>query len=177
MSSDSMIQAMPAKKSSSERGKFLTFFLAVLLLVFCFWSKPMFTLGFDPQSERCLPDLHLALLVHKAPHAVHDGDLLFWKPSGALAGFKEQFILKLVAGVPGDHVTIKDGTVQINGKTVVSGFPLARFYHRSEKDFDRDEVIPPGRFFLVGLHPMSNDSRYWGYLDADKVSGFAYKLF
>ncbi|VVD30942.1 protein of unknown function (plasmid) [Paraburkholderia dioscoreae] len=82
MSSDSTIQSMPARKSPSERGKFLTFFLAVLLLVFCFWSKPMFTLGFDPQSERCLPDLHLALLVHKPPRSVHDGDLRSAEKSG-----------------------------------------------------------------------------------------------
>jgi len=169
--------ANDGSKPSNQRGKFAAFFLGVLLLVVGFWCKPILTLGFDPQSERCLPDLHLALLVHEAPQTVHDGDLIFWKPSAALAGFKEQFILKEVAGVPGDHVTIRDGKVQINGKTVVQGFPLARFYHRSANDFNRDETIPAGEFFMVGVHPLSNDSRYWGYLDAHQISGFAYKLF
>lgn len=169
--------AASAEAPAYDRGKFLMFFFGVLLIAWGFWSKPIITFGFDPQNERCLPDLHLALLVHRAPAAVHDGDLLFWTPSGALAGFKERFILKQVAGVPGDRVTIRNGKVQINGKTVVEGFPLARFYHRGEKEFERDEIIPPGEFFMVGVHPLSNDSRYWGYLDAGRVAGFAYRLF
>ena len=160
-----------------QRGKFAVLFFATLLLAWAFWSKPIVTLGFDPQSERCLPNLHLALLVHRSPTAVHDGDLLFWRPSGALAGFKEHFILKEVAGVPGDRVTIRDGLVRINGKVVVQGFPLAADYHRAVKDFERDEVIPPGEFFMVGVLPLSNDSRYWGSLDAARVAGFAYRLF
>jgi conjugal transfer pilin signal peptidase TrbI len=160
-----------------QRGKFAVFIFGMLLLVWAFWSKPFLTLGFDPQSERCLPNLHLALLVHRPPATVRDGDLLFWRPSGSLAGFKEHFILKEVAGVPGDRVTVRDGFVRINGKVVVQGFPLAADYHRAVKDFDRDEVIPPGEFFMVGTHPLSNDSRYWGYLDATHVAGVAYRLF
>lgn len=163
--------------SGNERGWFAVLLSSVLLLVVWFWNGPIVTIGFDPQSERCLPDLHLSLLVHVAPRTVHDGDLLFWKPAGALAGFREQFILKEVAGVPGDHVTIRNANVQINGKTVVQGFPLARFYHRSVNGFGRDEVIPPGKFFMIGVHPLSNDSRYWGYLDAGRVSGSAYRIF
>ncbi|WP_454875140.1 signal peptidase I [Paraburkholderia xenovorans] len=173
----SLEAAARAEAQGYDRGKFLVFFLGVLLIAWGFWSKPVITFGFDPQNERCLPDLHLALLVHRAPEAVHDGDLLFWRPSGALAGFKERFILKQVAGVPGDRVTIRNGKVQINGKTVVEGLALARFYHRAESDFERDEIIPPGEFFMVGVHPLSNDSRYWGYLDAGRVAGFAYRLF
>jgi conjugal transfer pilin signal peptidase TrbI len=163
--------------TSNERGKFAALFFATLLLAWAFWSKPLFTIGFDPQSERCLPNLHLALLVHLHPAEIHDGDLLFWKPSGALAGFKEHFILKEVAGVPGDRLVIHGGRVDINGRTVVSGFPLAHYYGRAEKDFARDEVIPQGEFFMVGVHPLSNDSRYWGYLSAQQIAGFAWRLF
>jgi conjugal transfer pilin signal peptidase TrbI len=178
MTTDNALQLVPElQQVKNQRRKFAAFLFGLLLIVFGFWSKPVISIGFDPQSERCLPDLHVALLVHKAPHMVHDGDLLFWKPSGALAGFKESYILKEVAGVPGDRVTIRDGKVQINGTTVVKGLPLAHFYHKTAKEFDRDEVIPSGEFFLVGLHPLSNDSRYWGYLDARSVSGYAYKLF
>lgn len=162
---------------SSERGKFAALFFGVLILVWWFWNGPLVSFGFDPQLERCLPDLHLALMVHRAPSGIHDGDLLFWKPSGALAGFKESFILKEVAGVPGDHLVISAGRVSINGRTVVSGLPLAHFYRHSTKDFDRDEVIPPGNVFMVGVHPLSNDSRYWGYLNVNQISGFAYRIF
>lgn len=111
------------------------------------------------------------------PGEVHRGDLLFWRPDGALAGFKEQYILKMVAGTPGDHLTIRAGRVFINGKQVVQGFPLAASYGRDQRAFERDEVVPPNAYFMVGVHPNSNDSRYWGYLDARKVSGYAYRLF
>lgn len=163
--------------TSNARGKFAALFFTALLLAWAFWSKPLFTLGFDPQSERCLPNLHLALMVHLQPREIHDGDLLFWKPSGALAGFKEQFILKEVAGVPGDRLVIHGDRVEINGKLVVSGFPLAHYYRHAEKDFERNEVIPKGAFFMVGVHPLSNDSRYWGYLNAPQIAGFAYRIF
>ncbi|WP_423383585.1 signal peptidase I [Burkholderia sp. LMG 32019] len=160
-----------------ERGKFAAFFFAMLILVYFFWTEPPISLGFDPQNQRCLPNLHLALMIHRQPSAVRDGDLLFWRPQGALAGFKERYILKMVAGVPGDRVTIRDGKVAINGRVVADGFPLARYYKRSAKAFERDEVIPSGQYFLIGVHPESNDSRYWGYLEANRVAGYAYRLF
>lgn len=165
------------KAVGKDRLFFIALFLTALLLADSFWFKPLITVGVDPQKERCLPDLHAALMIHRPPHTVHDGDLLFWKPQGALAGFREHFILKEVAGVPGDRLTIASGKVMINGKQVVEGFPLARYYHKPADSFERSEVIPPGKVFVIGTHPLSNDSRYWGYLDANKVSGFAYRIF
>lgn len=167
-----------AKRSGSgDRLFFIVALLTALLLADAYWFKPLITIGIDPQKERCLPDLHAALMVHRMPRRIKDGDLLFWKPQGALSGFKEQFILKEVVGVPGDRITIARGVVSINGQPVVSGFPLARYYRKPADAFDRDEVIPPGKLFMIGTHPQSNDSRYWGYLDASKVSGFAFRLF
>lgn len=175
--SNSVGRVATRSKPLGDRRRFLLLLAIVLLIAMRFWGKPFVTFGYDPQAEQCLPDLHLALLVHHSPASVATGDLLFWKPSGALAGFKEEFILKQVAGVPGDHLSISGGEVRINGKPVVSGFPLASLYRRNAKDFERDEVIPKGKYFLMGVHPMSNDSRYWGYLDARDVVGFAYRLF
>ncbi|MGR9587095.1 signal peptidase I [Pandoraea sputorum] len=169
--------ATSASMARGDRRRFLLLLAIVLLIALRFWGKPLVSFGYDPQAEQCLPDLHLALLVHHSPASVNTGDLLFWKPSGALSAFKEEFILKQVAGVPGDHLSVRGGEVRINGKPVVSGFPLASLYHRDAKDFERDEVIPQGKYFLMGVHPMSNDSRYWGYLDARDVVGFAYRLF
>ncbi|MCX4151030.1 MULTISPECIES: signal peptidase I [Paraburkholderia] len=165
------------RKSAADRRFFVALFLTGLLLADAFWFKPLLTIGVDPQKERCLPDLHAALMVHRAPREVRDGDLVFWKPQGALSHFREQYIMKEVAGVPGDLVTVAGGKVMINGHTVVEGFPLARYYHKPANAFDRSEIIPAGKLFMIGTHPLSNDSRYWGYLDVTRVSGFAYRLF
>jgi conjugal transfer pilin signal peptidase TrbI len=156
------------------RWTFVVAFIIALLIADAFWT--VVSIGFDSHKERCLPDLHAALLVHFAPRSVRDGDLLFFRPSGALSGFHVNYILKEVAGVPGDHLSIHAGKVMINGHMVVEGFPLASYYHQPAAGFERDEIIPSGRFFMIGTHPQSNDSRYWGYLQASQVAGFAWRL-
>jgi len=171
---------MTMRKAWAEGDKrpFWWALTAVLALMLIYWFGLPFTFAFDPNAEQCLPDLHLALLTRQKPAAIADGDLLYWKPSGALSYVKTQYVLKMVAGKPGDHLVIRDGAVAINGKTVVSGFPLAEeFYHRNARQLEKDEIIPAGKFFLIGTHPLSDDSRYWGYLDKSAVVGSGYKVF
>ena len=158
-------------------SSFVCALCSVLLLVFFYWSKPPFTLAFDPNDEKCLPDMHLALLMHSKPDSVHDGDYLFFKPNEALSYVKQEFVLKMVGGIPGDHLVIHDGVVSINGVVMSKSMPLASFYHKNTQGFDRDETVPEGKFFMVGTNINSDDSRYWGYLDVKDVAGHAYKVF
>jgi conjugal transfer pilin signal peptidase TrbI len=155
---------------------FVTAWLGVMLIVFLFWAKPPVSLGFDPNDEKCLPDLHLSLMVFHRPLTIHDGELVFWKPSGPLSYVKQQVVMKMVAGVPGDHLQIAGDRILVNGHLVTSGLALASFYHLPPGSFERDEIVPPGKLFVVGLHPHSDDSRYWGYLDQSSLQGFALKL-
>jgi conjugal transfer pilin signal peptidase TrbI len=37
--------------------------------------------------------------------------------------------------------------------------------------------VPAGKLFVIGDASLSDDSRYWGYLDASKVVGTAHRLF
>jgi len=171
-----MIDSEPKK---ATKAPFYTALTAGLSLVLIYWFGSPVSLGYDFHEDRCLPDVHLSLLVHHAPSEIHDGDMLiFSKQKGILNYVVQEFILKVVAGVPGDHLTISKGEVQINGKTVVSGFPLAEpFYHHSGQYFEKDEVIPAGKVFMIGTHRLSDDSRYWGYLDTSTVRGSGYKIF
>ena len=102
---------------------------------------------------------------------------MFWKPAGALNYIKQEFVLKRVMGIPGDHLQIKDGIVKINNSIVASGFSLLDNKKIHVSAFARDEVIPPGHVFMVGTHPRSNDSRYWGYLKTQDIVGRGYKIF
>jgi len=149
---------------------------AVVVTLLHFGKMP-YAFAYDPNEERCLPDLHLAFLVKNEKTLPATGDLVFWKPSGALRDMPQEYILKRVAGVPGDHLVINGSSVQINGTTVVSGFPLIDLYNRAPKDFERNEVIPAGHVFVIGTHPLSNDSRYWGYLSVDLIKGLGHKIF
>lgn len=135
------------------------------------------SLSWDPHEVNCLPELHLALLVHSNPQQVKRSQYVFWRASGALSYVKEDFALKRVAGVPGDRLTIKNETVYINGEVVASGLDNAVLYDKRPSDFERSEVIPADRFFVVGTASLSNDSRYWGYLPKSEIAGIAYRIY
>lgn len=167
---------MSTQPIARNRGAFFCAFVAMLLVAYFFWHRLPVSIAFDPNEEKCIPDLHLALLVHRPPVAVKHGDLVFFKPEGALAYIKQEFALKIAVGVPGDRLRIHNQVVSINGVEVARGFPLTTLYRREVATFERDEVIPPGKLFLVGTHPRSDDSRYWGYMDLKALSGPAYKL-
>jgi conjugal transfer pilin signal peptidase TrbI len=41
--------------------------LVALLAVNYYWFKSPITIGFDPNDEKCIPDMHLSLLVKQKP--------------------------------------------------------------------------------------------------------------
>lgn len=137
------------------------------------------SVSYDPHAINCLPEVHLALLVHHRPTKVRRGDYLFWKSAstGALSYVTENFVMKKVAGVPGDHLSIREDRIFINGRLVVEGLEDAILYRRSPAAFQRAEVIPPGNYFVIGTARLSNDSRYWGYLAHDTIVGVGYRIY
>jgi conjugal transfer pilin signal peptidase TrbI len=149
--------------------------MALLLTLLHFGKFPL-AFGYDPNEDNCLPDVHLVLLVKFPPKSLRAGDYAFWAPSNALAHVKQQYVLKLVAGTPGDHLKVAAGQVFVNGVLVATGFSLSSAYNRHQVDFDRDEIIPAGSYFMIGTAANSNDSRYWGYLKSSELLGQAYKL-
>jgi len=106
----------------------------------------------------------------------HRGDLIVFIPGhGEMAGmFMDRMTTKMVGGVPGDKLTVKDGVFSINGKEYGKMEILDRavkYMHRDAKSFDREEIVPPGKLLVVGTEKVSFDSRYWGFLYQDSVIG------
>ncbi len=88
--------------------------------------------------------------------------IVFVPPLGAETEF-----VKRVIGVPGDEVTIADGSVIVNGE--VSAYVDEPTYSQS---LDYPLVVPPNRYFVLGDNrDMSSDSRRWGLVNADDVAG------
>lgn len=150
--------------------------IALILLIVRPNKMPV-SIAFDPHSETCLPEFNYALLVHIAPQHIQRGDLVFWQPDGELSYVRQEFVLKRVAGIPGDTVDIVDGQVHINGQLISSGMPLASVYGKSVEALNAHLTIPSGAYFLTGSHPQSDDSRYWGLLPKAKIAGSGYALF
>ncbi|MFC6289704.1 signal peptidase I [Levilactobacillus angrenensis] len=95
--------------------------------------------------------------------------------------------VKRVIGMPGDTVSSKNGYIYVNHKKIKQNFisesertsgtgnwTLASL-QKTQKWNDGKAittVVPKGKYFVLGDHrSVSNDSRYWGFVDKDKVLG------
>lgn len=69
----------------------------------------------------------------------------------------------MVAGLAGDAVCALDTALTVNGTIIAEVPPPAAAPERPA--LRGCEIMAPGMVYLVGLHPRSFDSRYWGPVD------------
>lgn len=94
--------------------------------------------------------------------------------------------VKRVIGLPDDRVAFRNNALFVNGKKINQNFiskhqaasgtgsanwtlaSLAKQYGWGK----HVTVVPNGKYFVLGDHrSVSNDSRYWGFVDKNKVTG------
>jgi len=144
------------------------------------------------QPKRIFPNTTVSLpagLYYYVPGDVfdlHEGDLIRfnyvaprWVRDRHWTHKKESdTYLKKIAGVPGDRIVLNGREVSICPQ---SGLPCEVVAKRMETDrygdawppLDIGGVIPEDKFFVVGTHPASFDSRYYGYVDRSQFLGKA----
>jgi len=91
--------------------------------------------------------------------------------------------IKRVVAVGGDTVRIENKNVFVNG--ALQDHPLA--IHVDPRTFAKDlqprdnygpVVVPEGKLFVMGDNrDESNDSRFWGFVDASAVRGKAFMIY
>jgi signal peptidase I len=84
------------------------------------------------------------------------------------------YFIKRIIGLPGETVVLKDGVVTVINKDNPEGFILSEKYidpiHRSH-EFST-YVVGPEEYFVMGDNRgQSSDSRVWGPLDGDLITG------
>lgn len=88
-----------------------------------------------------------------------------------------------VIGLPGDSVEIRDKILYINGKLKNERYVMHKDYRIYPADMlPRDNCgplqIPKDHLFVLGDNrDASNDSRYWGFVGADKIKGRAFSIY
>lgn len=98
------------------------------------------------------------------------------------------YYVKRLIGLPGDRVSMDEGTVYINDKPlVVTGGSqeqdspqifeeqghLVQYYDRGSAGFS-EITVPEGEFFFLGDNrDQSNDSRFWGTVKSNLIVGKA----
>lgn len=159
-----------------------------------------YTVMVSRKEHRCLPWTYFVLKKMEMPK--ERGDLIAFKGMG-IPNFADGIrFVKMIAGLPGDVIKVeifpeeerkrhtriieKDGVMieqRLQGRVFLyrkdNGKVL--FLDAVEKDtFGRDiplvkeQIIPEGKFFVIGTVPRTYDSRYWGLVDEKQVTGQAY---
>ncbi|MDK1726772.1 signal peptidase I [Dellaglioa algida] len=104
-----------------------------------------------------------------------------------------QEYVKRVIGMPGDTVAFKNEHVYVNDKEIsepyisnyqktkgtrVQGINAKDWSFKSlamDNQWTKDSSVtkvPAGKYFVLGDHrSVSNDSRYWGFVDKSKIQG------
>ncbi len=107
----------------------------------------------------------------------HRGDIIVFKNDFTDSLPDHCYCCKRVAGEPGEHLRITDGKLYINdqwtGLTNQAGliaYELPPLFS-SRKQWV-DVLVPPGKYFVLGDNSTnSNDSRFFGFVPADRIMG------
>jgi signal peptidase I len=77
--------------------------------------------------------------------------------------------IKRVIGLPGDRVSIYDGSVYVNGSSIAEPYLLEPPYGNYS-----EHIVPEGSVFVLGDNRNnSEDSRSWGFLGIEDIIGKA----
>lgn len=133
-----------------------------------------YTIGFDNQKIPCMP-WRVFLLDARRPVQISTGDIVSFRPGNIGRGLDGELLVKRVRAVAGDQITIRDDLLYINGEPIDKLWLMKTLGH-PPGSLDKSYVVPAGSYFVVGTARESYDSRYWGTLRLDQVTGSARPL-
>jgi signal peptidase I len=85
--------------------------------------------------------------------------------------------IKRVVGLPGDHISIRNGHVIRNGKREKDDY-IAPCAGGSACNLPQTITIPPDHYFMMGYNRgASDDSRYWGPVPRKWIIGGAFATY
>lgn len=155
----------------------IVFAVAIFLFVYLLILQPHKIKGLSMTPN--FPDGEY-LLTDKVTYRFHEpkrGDVIVFETPTSTTG--EEFIKRIV-GLPGDSVFVQNGRIYINTKVL------------DEKYLTSDVITSPGSFLAEGQsvkvtddqyfvlgdnRSHSSDSRSWGFVGKDKITGRAWLIY
>lgn len=104
------------------------------------------------------------------------GDVIVFK---APTGDGEEYIKRII-GLPGEKIAVRNGQVILNGKELDEKYipEISPTYGGAFLQENETFTIPEGHYFVLGDNrPHSSDSRSWGTITKDKITGRAWLVY
>ncbi len=155
--------------------------IGIASLIYWYGSST-FQVVVPTQAERCLKHSYF---IHKMTDVFNRGDLVSFTLPRDLPPFfeKGQKFMKVLAAVEGDKVTITTlGTTVLTSDGDSIYYPndataMLNKLQLTPDAFSHSFTVPDGQLFVLGTTQNSYDSRFWGTVPQQQVTGVGYAIF
>jgi signal peptidase I len=151
--------------------KFATIALAIVIPIRMFIAQPFVVSG-----ESMFPTFHNGqyLIIDEISYHLygpHRGDVVVFR----YPNDPSRFFIKRIIGLPGEKISIKNGTVTIINKANPNGFVIDEPYINEKYTTTSDYETGDDQYFVMGDNRnRSSDSRTWGLLPRKLMTGRAF---
>ena len=164
---DEIIQKVNKKKSKSkslfwfvfEMVIWCTVIIAGIKIFFCFYKLP------EVQGSSMEPTYYNGdvLLARVTKNVSHNDIVVVWSDNF------DEYLIKRVIGVAGDHIEINNGVLKRNGEIIVEEYLNEKSWGA---DTNLDVIVPEKTIFIMGDNRNhSADSRTIGCVSIDNIYG------
>lgn len=171
-------QTQPVPKIKKEKGFFgelidIAFIVLVILLpTRYFIAQPFIVVGSSMYPTFQNSDYLIVDEITYRFEKPQRGDVIVFRPPPP-NNTSDHFIKRII-GLPGETVSVVNNTVTITNKDNPKGFVLSEPYVSSERNADKNLTLGDNEYFVMGDNrSVSSDSRVWGAITSDEISGRA----